>query len=57
MRELIFIKVARCCEAKKIIDHELEAYGYGGGKKENEEDDDGGGGCVTGVEMKKKRRE
>ena len=37
-------KGARCFEAKKAINHELETHGYGGGEKEDDEDDDGG--CV-----------
>ena len=48
-------KGARCFEAKKAINHELEAHGYGGGEKENEDDDDGRG-CVVGVFKKKRRR-
>ena len=34
----------KCFEAKKAINHELEAHGYGGGEEEDEEDDD----CVCG---------
>ena len=39
---LIFIKGARRFEAKKAINHELKAHGYGGGEKEDEEDDKDG---------------
>ena len=40
----IFIKGVSRFEAKKVINHQLEAHGYGGGEK-NEEDDDDGGVC------------
>ena len=36
---LIFIKGAKCFEAKKAINHELKVHGYGGGKKDEEDDD------------------
>ena len=36
-----FRKRVKCFEAKKAINHELQARGYGGGEEENEEDDDG----------------
>ena len=38
MWRLIFIKEARCFEAKKAINHELEVHGYGGGEEEDEEE-------------------
>ena len=47
---------ARCFEAKKAINHELEAHGYGGGQKEDEEDDGGVGVCYGGVNQKERRR-
>ena len=37
---MIFIKGARCFEAKKAINHELKAHGYRGGEEENKDDDD-----------------
>ena len=39
--ELIFIKGAKCFKAKKAINHQLEAHGYGGDQEEDEEGDDG----------------
>ena len=40
---MYFIKGARYFEAKKVINYELKAHGYGGGEEENEEDDDDDG--------------
>ena len=37
---LIFIKRAKCFEAKKAFNHELAAHGYDGGEEQDEKDDD-----------------
>ena len=53
---LVFVKRASYFEAKKAINHELEAHGYGGGEEKDKEDDDGVCvWCVVEDEGKKER--
>ena len=39
---LIFIKEARCFEAKKAINHDFKAHGFSNGEEEDGENDDDG---------------